>query len=355
MVKYKAIMLTPEQNEAANQIVEIYSRFKVKLGPLIDLHSGNRVTRFEFELMADTKISKITMLRDDVSLMLSVPKIRIICPIPGKNAVAFEIPNNNKEFLEYNSVVLRDENLENNENLPILLGKNLNNKNTLLELSKAPHLLIGGTTCSGKTNLLKNIITNLIAFNSNLKLLLINPQKQEFEIFENSQKLLNPIIDDEKQALESIRELCNECDKRQKLFLDKSVKNIDAYNDIAENPLYKIVAVIDEFSPLIAYEARDFEYLISNLAQRGRPCGIHIILSTNKLSPTNITGIIKANMPTRIAFQAQNPIESRTIIDCCDAECLLSKGDILLCRMLAKPERIQVPLIDEEQIKNILG
>ena len=346
-----------EQKEIAEQIIDIYSRFGVKIGDLISVTVGPRVSRYEFPLSPDTKISKITQLRDDISLMLSVPKVRLTCPVPNKMAFAIEVPNKTEKFVEFDEVFKSDAFKNSTDKLCIALGKNLSNKNICLELSKAPHLLIDGVMCSGKTTLLKSIICSLIFNNSpsELKLLLIAPKKDEFQVFENSGHLLSPVICDKCAAIEALNNLFKECENRIKLFAEHSVKNIDAYNNNADKKLPKIVAIIDETSFLTEYKLRDFETVISRLAQLGRVTGIHLILATKDLTSKNVTGIIKANFPTRIALSAQNAIESRTIIDVCDAECLLRKGDLLLCdSMLNKPQRIQVAYITDEQIKNLI-
>lgn len=346
-----------EQKEIAEQIIDIYSRFGVKIGDLISVEQRPRVSKYEFSLSPDTKVSKITKLRDDISLMLSVPKVRLTCPVPNKMAFAIEVPNKTENFVEFDEVFKSDDFKISTDKLCIALGENLSNENICLELSKAPHLLIGGSSCSGKTTLLKSIICSLIFNNtpSEVKLLLIAQKKDEFEIFEKSKHLLSPVICDGCTAVETLNNLFKECEERIKLFAEHSVRNIDAYNNKMENKLPKIVAIIDEFSFLTNYKLRDFETIISRLAQIGRMSGIHLILSTNELTPKNVTGIIKANIQTRIALSTQNAIESRTIMDVCDAECLLLKGDLLLCNNINKPVRIQATHITDEQIKNLIN
>lgn len=345
-----------EQKEIAEQIIDIYSRFGIKIGNLISIEQGPRVSRYEFSLSPDTKISKITMLRDDISLMLSVPKVRLICPVPNKMAFAIEVPNKTEEFVEFDEVFKSDAFKSSADKLCIALGKNLSNENICLELSKAPHLLIGGGSYSGKSTLLKSIVCSLILNNSpsEVKLLLIAPKRDELEVFEKSKHLLSPVISDKCTAFETLNNFFKECEERIKLFAAHSVRNIDAYNNNTENKLPKIIAIIDEFSYLTSYKLRDFETIISRLAQIGRMTGIHLVLSTSDLTPKNVTGIIKANIPTRIALSTQNAIESRTIMDACDAECLLSKGDFLLCNNINKPVRIQAAYITNEQIHNKL-
>lgn len=347
-----------EQKEIAEQIIDIYSRFGVKIGDLISVTEGPRVSRYEFSLSPDTKISKILKLRDDISLMLSVPKVRLICPITNKMAFAIEVPNKTEKFVQFDEVFKSETFKSSADKLCITLGKNLPNENICLELSKAPHLLIGGGLCSGKTTLLKSIVGSLILNNSpsEVKLLLIAPKRDELEVFEKSKHLLSPVICDNCAAIEALNNLFKECEERIKLFAAHSVKNIDAYNNKAENKLPKIVAVIDEFSFITNYKLRDFETVISRLAQIGRMTGIHLVLTTNELTPKNVTGIIKANIPTRIALSTQNAMESRTIIDSCDAECLLLKGDLLLCdSILTKPQRIQAAYISDKKIKDFVN
>ena len=347
-----------EQKEIAEQIIDIYSRFGVKLGNLISIEQGPRVSRYEFSLSPDTKISKITKLRDDISLMLSVPKVRLICPVPNKMAFAIEVPNKTEKFVDFDEVFKSNSFKNSADKLCIALGKNLLNNNVYLELSKSPHLLVGGCSCSGKTTLLKSVICSLIFNNtpSEVKLLLIAPKRDELEVFEKFEHLLSPVICDKHAAIEALNNLFKECEERIKLFAAHSVRNIDAYNNKAKNKLPKIVAVIDEFSFLTSYKLRDFETVISRLAQMGRMSGIHLVLSTKEFTPKNVTGIIKANIQTRIALSTQNAIESRTVMDSCDAECLLLKGDLLLCDcILTKPQRIQAAYISDKKIKDFVN
>lgn len=347
-----------EQNKIAEQIKEIYYKFGVEVGKIVDITEGPRVTRFEFQLPTDTKISKITMLRDDISLMLSVPKLRIICPIPSKTTFAIEIPNKSENFVMFDAVYNTDIVKNSSDKLSVSLGKNISNENIFLNLSKAPHLLIGGSEYSGKTTLLKNIATALICNNTpdELKLLLTAPQKDELQVFEGSKHLLSPIICNADMAIEALNNLVNDCEERIKLFTNHSVRCIDDYNNVTDNKLKKIVVIIDEISFLTAYKLRDFETIISRICQIGRMAGIHVILSTKNLTSKNITGIIKANIPTRIALSVRNAVESRTIIDACDAECLLLKGDLLLCdSIMNKPQRIQAVYITDERIKDLIS
>lgn len=342
--------------DTAQKIIDLYSQFGVKIGPLINASKGARVTSYEFELLPNSKVSKITRLRDDISLLLSVPKVRIICPIPEKLSFAVEVYNKCDDFVNFDDIFNSDSFKASKDKLCVVLGKNLSNQSVCLELSKAPHLLIGGQEFSGKTTLLKSMALSLVRNNksSEIKLLIITPKKDEYVAFENSSHLMLPIISDKLQGIEALKNLCQECERRLKLFLENSVKCLDAYNSLSNEIIPKIVVLVDETEFLSKDNPSDYEFLVYNLAQKGRAAGIHIVLATGDLSFKSITGIIKANIPTRIAFKVQNPMESRTIMDASDAECLLSKGDMLLCPMFGKPQRIQAAHITDEQIEQFI-
>lgn len=349
------INLTSKEREIARKITEIYARFGIKIGALTGVLSGPRVTRFEFQLDPNTKASKITKIRDDISLMLSVPKVRLICPIPGKTAFGIEVPNGAERTVTFDEVFTSEAFTISSDKLCMVLGKNLSSDSVCLELSKAPHVLIGGQAYSGKTTVLKNMIVSLICntIPSEVRLLLVDSPKQAFDIFKNADHLLEPIIYNEQAAIDSLKRLCEECVRRYQLFQTHLVKNIDAYNQAVQQPLPRIAAIIDEMSLLSRQNLRDFELAVSRIAQVGRAAGIHLVLATSDLTTRNITGIIKANIPTRIALSVSTPIESRTVIDSCDAECLLLKGDMLLYdRLLNRPQRIQAPYLTEKEIRS---
>ncbi len=346
--------LSLKEREMADRIMELYSHFNIKIEALLGVLSGPRVTRFEFQVTPNTKTSKITQLRDDISLLLSVPKVRLICPIPGKTAFGIEVPNGTDRSVTFDEVFTSDTFARSSDKLCMVLGKNLTNDNVCLELSRAPHVLIGGQAGSGKTTVLKNMIVSLICSNapSEAKLLLVDSPKQAFAVFKNSDHLLEPILYDAQAAIDSLERLVEECVSRYRLFQSHSVRNIDTYNSAAEQPLPRILAIVDEMSFLTNHNLRDFELAVSRIAQVGRAAGIHLVLATNDLTAKNITGIIKANIPTRIALSVSTPIESRTIMDSCDAECLLLKGDMLLCdSILNKPQRIQAAYLTNEEIQ----
>ena len=345
--------LTSKEREMAQKISDIYAVFGIKIEALTSVLSGPRVTQFEYQVAPDTKLSNIIKLRDDISLMLSVPKVRLLCPIPGKAAFGIEVPNGEEKTVPFDEVFASESFAGSSDKLCVVLGKNLSNDSVCLEISKAPHILIGGQSYSGKTTVLRNMIVSLICNtkSSEVKLLLIDPQKQAFDIFKDTNHLLEPIICGEQAAIDSLERLVEECIRRYQLFQAHSVRNIDAYNQVAQQSLPRIVAFIDEISPVTKHNLRDFELAVSRIAQVGRAAGIHIVLATSELTPQNITGIIKANIPTRIALSVNTPIESRIIMDSCDAECLLLKGDMLLCdRLLNKPQRIIAAYLTEKEI-----
>ncbi len=348
---------SPEQQKTAKKIVDLYSRFNVKIGNLISITEGKRVSRYEFELYPDTVVSKITKFRDDISLMLSVPKVRIICPLPNKTAFAIEVASNTEKIVQFDEVLKSSELKNSADKLCVALGKNLSNESVCINLARAPHLLIGGKANSGKTTLIKSIICSLVLSYSpaEAKILLITPKVDEYKSIENSRHLFSPIISDCREALDALNTLLEECEGRLKLFAEHSVKDITSYNNCSNKKLHRIVAIIDEFSLLTEYKPRDFEAIICRLALYGRVAGIHLIPATKQLNPKTVTGIIKANIPKRIALSTNNAMESRTIMDACDAECLLSKGDLLLCDSINQPQRIQAPYITDEEIAEIIN
>jgi len=343
-----------KEREMADRIIALYSRFHIKIEALSGVFSGPRVTRFEFQVAPDTKLSKITQLRDDISLLLSAPKVRLICPTPGKSAFAIEIPNGLESTVTFDEVFTSETFAKSSDKLCLVLGKSLSNDSVCLELSKAPHVLIGGQANSGKTTVLKNMIVSLICNTSpsEVKLLLVDPKKQAFGAFEKAEHLLEPVIYDSQVAMDSLERLVEECVERYRLFQARSVRNIDAYNITTEQTMPRIVAIVDETGFLTKHNSRDFELTVSRIGQVGSAAGIHLVLATNNLTAKNVTGIIKANIPTRIALSTQNSMDSRTIMDSCDAECLLLKGDMLLCNsMLNKPQRIQAAYLTNEEIQ----
>lgn len=350
--------LTERERKLAEEIEKIYSLFGVKIEGLSGIMPGPRVTRFSYRVPSDTKVAKITRLRDDVSLALSVPKVRIVCPLPGEMAFGIEVPNREEKPVDFDEVFASEAFAKSQDKLCVVLGKALGNEPVCLELSKTPHVLIGGQPGSGKTTVLHNMIVSLIcsAKPSEVKLLLIDPKQYAFDAFKDAAHLLQPIIYDAQDAIDSLKRLREECDRRHQLLRSHSAREINAYNAAAEEPMCRIVAIVDEMAFLACRDLREFELAVCCIAQAGRAVGIHLVLATNDLTAQTCTGLIKAVIPTRIALSTGTALASRSIMDKGDAECLLGKGDMLLCDlMMNPPRRIQAPRLSAEQIQEKLS
>lgn len=349
---------TFEQKKKAEQIIDLYSLFGIKIEAFTGVLEGERVTRYEFRPDGGEKLSKIADLADDISLNLGVPRVRMQCPIPGKTAFGIELPNDNPKTVPFEEIFSSEEFKKSEDKLCVVLGKTLGGAVKVIELSKAPHLLIGGQLCSGKTTAMINMIVSLIKNTTpeEVKLLLVDTKKCELGAFENSKHLLAPVITEKEQAMQSLTEQANEVDRRLKIFAESGVRDITAYNRISEKPLHRTVIFIDEFSEINEEFGFGFVQSVCAIAQRGRAAGIHIVLATEHISPANVSGMIKANIPTRICFSVASPIESRTVIDARGGECLISKGDMLYLPLGSLgTERIQAAYIDYDKIPEMIA
>lgn len=349
---------TYEQKKKAEQIVDIYALFGIKIEAFTGVSEGPRVTRYEFRPDGGEKLSKIADLADDISLALGVPTVRMLCPIPGKMAFGIEVPNDAPKKVDFEEVFSSDEFKNSEDKLCAVLGKDLKSRNVCVELSRAPHLLLGGQTCSGKTTALNCMILSLIRNTSpdEVKLLLVDPKKCEFGVYSKSKHLLEPVITDGNQAIDALRGLVDEVDRRLSLFVENGVKDITAFNRTSDQPLCRIVVFIDEMSMVSERSPRDFETVVCQIAQKGRAAGIHIVLATSDLSTRTVTGMLKANIPTRIAFSTKSIMESRVIIDNRGAELLLLKGDMLYHPIGAmKPMRIQGAYADPDKTPEMIA
>lgn len=348
---------TAEQQERAAQITDLYAAFGIYIGPCIGVWAGPRVTRFEFQLDPDTQVAKILQLADDVSLNLSVPRVRLICPIRGRMAFGIEVPNRTERFVDFEEVLASKAFTQSGDKLRVALGESLSGDGACLELSTAPHVLIGGQSGSGKTTMVNTMVASLLSTTTpdEVRLLLMAPQKQELEIYESAPHVMEPVVCDAGMAIRRLQELCRECDRRYGLFHDRAVRCLDAYNRVVEQPLCRMVILVDEMSFLTKHDRWGFESAVCQLAQKGRMAGIHLVLTTSDLTANTVTGMIKANIPTRIALSTKNRMDSRTIMDAVGAECLLQKGDMLLCDCgMNPPQRIQAARLTPAQIQDIL-
>ena len=320
---------------------------------------GPSVTRFELAVEKGVKVSRITALQDDLKMALAAKDIRIEAPIPGTSLVGIEVPNQNPSKVSLKSI-LESPKFKNTESkLTVAMGNRINNEPLLMDIAKTPHALIAGATGSGKSVCINSILMSLLYKNhpEELRLLLIDPKMVELAPYNDLPHLVSPVITDVKAATQSLKWAVEEMERRYKLFAKYHVRNITAFNKKAsyEQRMPKIVIVIDELADLMMMAPQEVEQSIARIAQKARACGIHMLVATQRPSVNVITGLIKANIPTRIAFMVSSSVDSRTIIDSGGAERLLGYGDMLyLGSGMNKPIRVQGTFVSDEEIDDVV-
>lgn len=328
---------------------------------IVDICQSPSVTRFELQPDPGVKISKITALADDIAMNLAAYGVRIEAPIPNKNAVGIEVPNAEKAMVTLREILESPSFKNSKSKLNVALGRDIQGEATCADLAKMPHLLVAGTTGSGKSVCLNTMIMSLL-FNAKpdeVKLIMIDPKKVEFTVYRSIPHLLVPVVADPRKAAGALSWAVAEMDKRYALFADNGVRNLQGYNNyaVAEGlpKMPQIVIIIDELSDLMMAASNEVEDSICRLAQKARAAGMHLIVATQRPSVDVITGLIKANIPSRIAFAVKSQIDSRTIIDTQGAEKLLGNGDMLYCPVgLSKPVRVQGSYVSDEEIERVI-
>ncbi len=328
---------------------------------IVEICQSPSVTRFELQPKPGVKISRITALADDIAMNLAASGVRIEAPIPNKNAVGIEVPNAEKAMVTLREILETDSFKNAKSKINVALGRNIQGESTCADLAKMPHLLVAGTTGSGKSVCLNTMIMSLLynAKPDEVKLIMIDPKKVEFTVYKSIPHLLIPVVSDPRKAAGALSWAVAEMDKRYALFADNGVRNLQGYNNFAlENNLPKmpqIVIIIDELSDLMMAASNEVEDSICRLAQKARAAGMHLIVATQRPSVDVITGLIKANIPSRIAFAVKSQIDSRTIIDNQGAEKLLGNGDMLYCPVgLSKPVRVQGCYVSDDEIERVI-
>jgi len=362
-----------EQNAAI--LEEKLADFGVQ-GKVVGINPGPVITMFEYTPAPGIKISRIVGLSDDLSMALKATSIRVVAPIPGKAAIGIELPNLKRELVSIKAVLEADVFTTSTAPLTLALGKGITGEPVVTNLGKMPHLLIAGATGTGKSVCINSVLSSLLFRNTpeDLRLLLIDPKRIELSSFEGIPQLIHPVVTDAKMATRALRWAVEEMELRYKLLADKNVRNIESYNRVLarEKPakpktpeeeapealkhhrLPYIVIIIDELADLMMVASREVEESITRLAQMARAAGIHLILATQRPSVDVLTGIIKANIPTRISFQVSSKIDSRTIIDGSGAESLLGSGDMLfLPPGTAKLQRIHGAFISDSEVQRL--
>jgi len=325
-----------------------------------EVNLGPAVTQYALEIPLGTKISKITALQNDLALALATPTgtVRIEAPIPGKSRIGIEIPNKSLEIVSLKSVLVSQTMQNAKSKLTVALGFDVSGNPLVVDIAKMPHVLVAGTTGSGKSVLINSFIASLLfrASPSELKLVLVDPKRVELSDYNGIPHLLAPVIVDVEKILSALRWTLTEMDRRYKLFAQVQVRNIAGYNELyGLQVLPYIVVIVDELADLMAFAPVEVEDAVIRLAQMARATGIHLVIATQRPSVDVITGLIKANIPCRIAFNVSSMIDSRVIIDQPGAEKLLGQGDMLfLPPDASKPTRIQGVFVSDQEIQNLI-
>ena len=374
-------LLNPTKNkgkanstETINSNTRILERTFIDYGikaKVIEVHVGPAVTQYEMELERGTKVNKVLSISREIALALAAKEVRIEAPIPGKNTVGVEIPNQTIMAVSMREIM---EDLERNpkykdSKLAAPLGRDIMGNVKCVEINKTPHMLVAGATGSGKSVCINNIILAVLmrATPDEVKMVLVDPKKVEFNVYEGIPHLLTPVVTDPKKASTALQKIVVEMDDRYETFKNSGTKNIQTYNDYVEKELKKnpncgltkmpfILVVIDELADLMLVAAKEVEESIMRITQLARAAGIHLIVATQRPSTDIITGVVKSNIPTRISFAVSSSIDSRTILDMVGAEKLLGKGDMLYKPMDDNtPTRIQGSFVSDDEIERVVN
>lgn len=350
-----------EMKNNADTLVDTLKSFGVQTR-IVDIHRGPTVTRYELQPSAGVKISKITSLSDDIALNLAAAGVRIEAPIPGKAAVGIEVPNRVKDVVSIREMIESAEFQNAKSKLSFVVGKNIDGDVIVGDIGKMPHVIIAGTTGSGKSVCTNSIIMSILynASPDEVRLVLIDPKMVEFKVYDGIPHLLIPVVTDPRKAAGALSWAVQEMLKRYKLFADSNVRDLNGYNEMAAEtegvePLPRIVIAIDELADLMMACSNEVEDSICRLAQMARAAGMHLIIATQRPTVDVITGLIKANIPSRIALTVSSQVDSRTIIDQAGAEKLLGYGDMLYYPQgIPKPVRVQGCFVSTKEVEAVV-
>lgn len=346
----------------ARKLEETLESFGVS-ARVISVHRGPAVTRYEVQPSIGVKVSRIVSLADDLALALAARDIRIEAPIPGKSAIGIEVPNNEIALVTLREVLESAAFHESPSKLTIALGRDISGEPVVADLAKMPHLLIAGATGSGKSVCINSIVVSLLykAKPHEVKLMMIDPKMVELTVYNGIPHLLTPVVTDPRRAAQALKKVVQEMERRYHLFAEKGARDIHRYNQLVaeqegglEPALPQIVVIVDELADLMMVAPGDVEDAICRLAQMARAAGIHLIIATQRPSVDVITGVIKANIPSRIAFGVSSQADSRTILDMAGAEKLLGRGDMLFLPVGApKPIRVQGAFVSDSEVEAV--
>lgn len=347
---------------------EVLKDFGV-IGKVVEVHIGPAVTQYELELQTGTKISKLLSLHREISLALAKKDVRIEAPIPGKNTVGIELPNDETSPVSFREVLEKVPSSKASSKLLCPLGKNIMGNVVWCEIDKTPHLLVAGATGSGKSVCINGIIASILMRTKpdEVKLVMVDPKKVELSVYNGIPHLMCPVVTDPKKASVALAKIVSEMERRYDVFEESKTKNITTYNNYIDQKnktlgpdeqlkhMPYIVVIVDELADLMLVASKDVEASIMRITQMARAAGIHLIIATQRPSTDVITGVVKANIPSRISFAVSSSIDSRTILDTTGAEKLLGKGDMLFLPMgESAPQRVQGAFISDDEIKRLI-
>lgn len=349
-------------------LIQVLKDFGIE-AHVVDTHVGPAVTQYELEIKAGTKVSKILSLNREIALALAAKDVRIQAPIPGKNTIGIELPNKNISMVSVREVLTSVPASKSNSKLLAVLGRDIMGNPQWMEINKTPHLLVAGSTGSGKSVCINSILASILMRSKpdEVKLVLVDPKKVELSIYNGIPHLLAPVVTDPKRANIALKRIVSEMERRYDVFEESRTKNIESYNAYIdkknenlpdsekEKHMPFIVVIIDELADLMLVAAKEVEDSIMRITQMARAAGIHLIVATQRPSTDVITGVVKSNIPSRISFAVSSGIDSRTILDMTGAEKLLGKGDMLfLPQGTNSPLRIQGTFISEDETKSLV-
>lgn len=369
--KPKKKQKTTNQSVIENNIIKLETVLKDFgiMGKVVEVHVGPAVTQYELEIKSGTKVSRILSLNREIALSLANKDVRIEAPIPGKSTVGIELANSETAAVSFREVLEKVPRSKDEAKLLVPLGKNIMGNVVWCEINKTPHLLVAGSTGSGKSVCINGIISSILmrAKPDEVKLMMVDPKKVELSVYNGIPHLLCPVVTDPKKASVALSKIVVEMENRYETFSETKTKNITSYNEYVEKKnmslsagekikkMPYIVVIIDELADLMLVASKDVEASIMRITQMARAAGIHLIIATQRPSTDVITGVVKANIPSRISFAVSSSIDSRTILDMTGAEKLLGKGDMLFLPMgEGSPERVQGAYISDDEIKRLI-
>ncbi|OQX29123.1 MAG: hypothetical protein B0D92_05405 [Spirochaeta sp. LUC14_002_19_P3] len=347
----------------ADILEQTLSEFKIK-AHVTGIRRGPVITMYELLPSPGVKISSIVNLQDNIALRLAASRVRIVAPIPGKHAIGIEVPNKKRSIVSFSSVIQSEEFQDSKAKIPVILGKDISGDNQIIDLTRTPHLLIAGATGSGKSVSVNSLIASILYSRSHqeVKMIMVDPKIVELKLYNDIPHLLTPVITEPKKALQALQWGLYEMERRYSLLDSQGVRDMNSYNkrikdrNLATMPLPYIVIIIDEFADLMATSGKELEGIVARLAAMSRAVGIHLVLATQRPSVDVITGLIKANFPSRIAFMVAGKTDSRIIMDAMGAEKLLGRGDLLFTSAWNPfPSRMQGAYLAEEEVERMVA